>query len=92
MRYGEDVISRIAHASQHESHGDARGGRRGHQREPQVLYERQDVQPKHVCDMTVVGNTAMHHLALGLSPVGSAGAPFAPAAAEPLAVSAAISA
>ena len=34
--------------------------------------------------MTVVGNTAMHHLALGLSPVGLGQAPFAPAAAEPL--------
>ena len=49
-----------------------------------VLYERQDVHPNHVCDMTVVGNTAMHHLALGLSPVGLGQAPFAPAAAEPL--------
>ena len=34
--------------------------------------------------MTVVGNTAMHHLALGLSPVGLGQAPFAPAAAEPI--------
>ena len=35
-----------------------------------LLYERQGIHPNHVCDMTVVGNTAMHHLALGLSPVG----------------------
>jgi uncharacterized 2Fe-2S/4Fe-4S cluster protein (DUF4445 family) len=34
--------------------------------------------------MTVVGNTAMHHLALGVSPVGLGGAPFAPALAAPV--------
>ena len=39
--------------------------------------------------MTVVGNTAMHHLALGVSPVGLGGAPFAPAIAEPLTLRAA---
>ena len=33
--------------------------------------------------MTLVGNTAMHHLAMGLSPVGLGSAPFAPATAEP---------
>ena len=42
-----------------------------------------------VYDMTVVGNTVMHHLALGLSPVGMAAAPFAPALAEPVTVRAA---
>ena len=34
--------------------------------------------------MTVVGNTVMHHLALGLSPLGMSAAPFAPALAEPV--------
>ena len=34
--------------------------------------------------MTVVGNTVMHHLALGLSPLGLASAPFAPALDEPV--------
>ncbi len=85
MRYGEDVISRIAHAAQnHETAELAAAVRGGINANLAALYERQDVHPNHVCDMTVVGNTAMHHLALGLSPVGLGQAPFAPAAAEPL--------
>ncbi|HET6475901.1 MAG TPA: ASKHA domain-containing protein [Thermoleophilia bacterium] len=85
MRYGEDVISRIAHASQHNDTATlAAAVREGINANLAALYERQEVHPNHVCDMTVVGNTAMHHLALGLSPVGLGQAPFAPAAAEPL--------
>ena len=85
MRYGEDVISRIAHAAQHrETALLAAAVREGINTNLRALYERQDVHANHVCDMTVVGNTAMHHLALGLSPVGLGQAPFAPAAAEPI--------
>ena len=85
MRYGEDVISRIAHAATHdESAALAQAVREGINTDLNALYERQGVHPNHVYDMTVVGNTAMHHLALGLSPVGLGQAPFAPAAAEPL--------
>ncbi len=85
MRYGEDVISRIAHAAQHADTASlAQAVREGINADLKILYERQGVHANHVCDMTVVGNTAMHHLALGLSPVGLGQAPFAPAAAEPL--------
>jgi uncharacterized 2Fe-2S/4Fe-4S cluster protein (DUF4445 family) len=85
MRYGEDVISRIDHGSSCESAGElGRVVRGGINENLRILYERQSIHPNHVCDMTVVGNTAMHHLALGLSPVGLGSAPFAPAAAEPL--------
>src|SRR5450830_1626385 len=85
MRYGEDVISRIAQAAQHNDTGAlALAVREGINADLKLIYERQGVHPNHVCDMTVVGNTAMHHLALGLSPVGLGQAPFAPAAAEPL--------
>jgi len=85
MRYGEDVISRIAQAAQHDDTAAlAQAVREGINADLKLLYERQGVHPNHVCDMTVVGNTAMHHLALGLSPVGLGQAPFAPAAAEPL--------
>ena len=85
MRYGEDVISRIAHAAQHDETAMlAAAVRDGINANLEALYERQDIHANHVCDMTVVGNTAMHHLALGLSPVGLGQAPFAPAAAEPL--------
>jgi uncharacterized 2Fe-2S/4Fe-4S cluster protein (DUF4445 family) len=85
MRYGEDVISRIAHAAQNNDTATlAAAVREGINANLAVLYERQEIHANHVCDMTVVGNTAMHHLALGLSPVGLGQAPFAPAAAEPL--------
>jgi uncharacterized 2Fe-2S/4Fe-4S cluster protein (DUF4445 family) len=85
MRYGEDVISRLAQAAQHNDTGAlALAVREGINADLKLLYERQGVHPNHVCDMTVVGNTAMHHLVLGLSPVGLGQAPFAPAAAEPL--------
>ncbi len=85
MRYGEDVISRIDHASDCDQAAElGRVVRGGINDDLRILYERQSIHPNHVCDMTVVGNTAMHHLALGLSPVGLGSAPFAPAAAEPL--------
>jgi uncharacterized 2Fe-2S/4Fe-4S cluster protein (DUF4445 family) len=85
MRYGEDVISRIAQAGQcDDSVALARAVREGINADLDLLYDRQGIHPNHVCDMTVVGNTAMHHLALGLSPVGLGQAPFAPAAAEAL--------
>ncbi len=85
MRYGEDVISRIAHAAQNKATAVlAEAVREGINTDLEALYERQGIHRNHVCDMTVVGNTAMHHLALGLSPVGLGQAPFAPAAAEPL--------
>ena len=85
MRYGEDVISRIDQAMNNgagQALADAVRG--GINDDLAVLYERQNIDPMHVCDMTVVGNTAMHHLALGLSPTGLGQSPFAPAAAEPL--------
>ncbi len=85
MRYGEDVISRIAQAGQCDKSASlAHAVREGINVDLAALYERQDIDPRDVYDMTVVGNTAMHHLALGLSPVGLGQAPFAPAAAEPL--------
>ncbi len=87
MRYGEDVISRIAQAVDPKVRSDLAGAvREGINSDLAALYERQDLAPRDVCDMTVVGNTAMHHLALGLSPLGLGQAPFAPAAAEPLAL------
>ena len=90
MRFGEDVISRLTQAI-HEGHrDDLREAVRGGVNELLgVLCARQAIAPRHLYDMTVVGNTAMHHLALGVSAVGLGGAPFAPAVAEPLTLRAA---
>ncbi len=85
MRYGEDVISRIARARECADAAElARAVRGGINADLAALYARQGISAADVYDMTVVGNTAMHHLVLGLAPVGLGQAPFAPAAAEPL--------
>jgi uncharacterized 2Fe-2S/4Fe-4S cluster protein (DUF4445 family) len=85
MRYGEDVISRIAKAVDAPGARElAAAARDGINQDLAVLCERNALDPRHIYDMTVVGNTAMHHLALGLSPVGLGASPFAPAVAEPL--------
>ena len=85
MRYGEDVVSRMAQAFEQEERAElAAAVRGGIDACLQLLYGRWGVLPDQVCDMTVVANTAMHHLALGVSPMGLGAAPFAPAVAEPL--------
>jgi len=90
MRYGEDVISRIARAVDAFGAGELSSAvRDGVNQVLGVLCDRNGVEPRHIYDMTVVGNTAMHHLALGLSPVGLGAAPFAPAVAAPLTLRAA---
>jgi len=90
MRYGEDVISRIARAVDADGARElAKAVRDGINQVLGELCERNGVDPRHIYDMTVVGNTAMHHLALGLSPVGLGSAPFAPAVAAPLTLRAA---
>ena len=90
MRYGEDVITRITEALEEEPRLElARLAAEGINELLATLCARQDIAARHVYDMVVVGNTAMHHLALGLSPHGLTGAPFAPALDEPMSLSAA---
>jgi uncharacterized 2Fe-2S/4Fe-4S cluster protein (DUF4445 family) len=90
MRFGEDVITRLAQAIQQGRGDDLReAARSGVNDLLERLCARQEIEPRHIYDMTVVGNTAMHHLALGLSPVGLGGAPFAPALAAPVTLRAA---
>jgi uncharacterized 2Fe-2S/4Fe-4S cluster protein (DUF4445 family) len=87
MRYGEDVISRIAYAVKPDRQQELqRAVVEGVNLTLGALCERQGIEPRQICDMTVVGNTAMHHLALGLSPVGLGAAPFAPGTAHPVAL------
>jgi uncharacterized 2Fe-2S/4Fe-4S cluster protein (DUF4445 family) len=84
MRYGEDVISRITRAGEGALPELTRAAREGINDCLATLRSRQDVTARHIYDVTIVGNTTMHHLALGLSPQGLGAAPFAPVAAEPL--------
>jgi uncharacterized 2Fe-2S/4Fe-4S cluster protein (DUF4445 family) len=85
MRFGEDVITRLTQAIHSGRLDDLRRAARGGVNELLArLCARQGLAARHIYDLTVVGNTAMHHLALGISPVGLGGAPFAPAVAAPL--------
>ena len=90
MRYGEDVISRITEALDEDALLElTRLAAEGINEVLATLCARQEISAQHVYDMVIVGNTAMHHLALGLSPLGLTGAPFAPALDEPLSLRAA---
>ncbi len=86
MRYGEDVVSRIAQATPERREELAAAARAGVNQCLGALCARQGVASHHLYDMTVVGNTAMHHLALGLPAQGLGAAPYAPAAAEAVTV------
>ncbi|MCS7011168.1 MAG: ASKHA domain-containing protein [Anaerolineales bacterium] len=89
--YGEDVVSRIAYAGRSPESA---------QRLQAVLMKALNdlleqmcaeahILPERVLDAVLVGNTAMHHLALGL-PVEQLGhVPFAPVTTEPLTLPAA---
>jgi uncharacterized 2Fe-2S/4Fe-4S cluster protein (DUF4445 family) len=88
--YGEDIIARIAFAMQ---------GSRKQKQLQQVLInglnqilttllEKSTVKHREVYEMTVVGNTAMHHLFLNISPKGLALSPYAPATRAGMDVSA----
>jgi len=84
--YGEDVIARIEAAGRDE-------GIRFRLREIVIaaindaaadLCAGEGITPGDILEMSIVGNTAMHHLALGL-PVKQLGVmPFVPATAQPL--------
>lgn len=82
VTYGEDVMSRITYAVNHPEGGlqemrsliirglnDLIGQAAG-----KIGIETEDI-----LDMTIVGNTAMHHLLLGINPRHIGASPFAPA-------------
>lgn len=79
--YGEDVISRITYASRgikelEELRGTVTDGIN---RILKSLMDKTGVKPNEIYEMTVVGNTAMHHIFLGINPRYVALAPYPPA-------------
>jgi uncharacterized 2Fe-2S/4Fe-4S cluster protein (DUF4445 family) len=84
MRYGEEVVSRISKGMDEGVGELAAAVHEGINQVLAALVERQGIQARHIYDMTVVGNTGMHHLALGLAPDGLGSAPFAPAVNVPV--------
>lgn len=90
IAYGEDVISRIGYANTHP------GGRRTLQtRLTEALNEMIDqlcaqagVQFEQIVETAVVGNTAMHHLFVGLAVEQLGAAPYVASVSEPLEIQA----
>ena len=88
---GADVISRITYVME-----NADGLERMRELATRTIDEvvgqllaRAGVSPNRIYSMTLIGNTVMSHLLLGVSPVGMAASPFAPAFAGSLAGTAA---
>jgi uncharacterized 2Fe-2S/4Fe-4S cluster protein (DUF4445 family) len=78
--YGEDVMSRIAYAVTHPG-----GPEKVHQSIIDALNQlisavaqRSGLSPQDILELTIVGNTAMHHLVLKIAPQYLAISPFTP--------------
>lgn len=80
VAYGEDVMSRISYAMNHP------GGLEtlhhsiieGLNRLVQTMTEKTGVSSEDIVEMTVVGNTVMHHFLFGINPVYLGAPPFPP--------------
>ncbi len=78
--FGGDVISRICYAGEsvdnlEQIHQKIIGGIN---EIVQVLCQENQIKPDWIYDITVVGNTSMGHIFLGIDPISLAGAPFNP--------------
>lgn len=90
VSYGEDVISRIS-LCWNGSGSLEELGRVVHQSINRLVHDacgNAGVDPMRIFEALVVGNTAMHHIYLGLNPYCLAQAPFTPVKSDSLEVSA----
>jgi uncharacterized 2Fe-2S/4Fe-4S cluster protein (DUF4445 family) len=82
VTYGEDVMSRITYAMMHPENGLETMHRTivdGLNRLIEAVTEECGLSPTDLLEMTIVGNTAMHHLLLKINPEYVGVAPFPPA-------------
>jgi uncharacterized 2Fe-2S/4Fe-4S cluster protein (DUF4445 family) len=82
VTYGEDVMSRISYAVSHREDGLERMQRsiiEALNRLIRTTTEEASLSPREILEVTVVGNTAMHHLFLRIDPEYVGMAPFPPA-------------
>ena len=86
IAYGEDVIARITFAEKEESKASLLSGlvAEALNQAASQICSAVDAAPEHIVDAVIVGNTAMHHLFLGLPVKQLALAPYVPAVASPL--------
>ncbi|MCA1906461.1 MAG: ASKHA domain-containing protein [Desulfarculus sp.] len=85
---GGDVISRITHCQENPGGLAELAGlaRECIDRLARAACAEAGVAPERIFECVVVGNTAMHHILLGLDPTGLARAPYTPVAARALEV------
>ncbi|MHB8769950.1 MAG: ASKHA domain-containing protein [Syntrophales bacterium] len=81
VAYGEDVIARIAYATEHPEGLESLRGAIIDCLNVLIgnVTKSAGLDPGHILEVTVVGNTAMHHIFLGIDPRPLGVAPFAPA-------------
>jgi len=90
VQHGEDIIQRLTYAMKGESERVElmRSIRKGINRLVAECCSKSEVNPDHIYEATVVGNTAMHHMFLGIAPNYLAVSPYVPAVKQPLNVQA----
>jgi len=86
VRYGEDLMSRVSYVMMHPD-----GTEKMHaaviaalQTLAEQAAQAAGITLDDIVDVVLVGNTVMHHLLLGLSPVELGGTPFALAVSDPI--------
>jgi uncharacterized 2Fe-2S/4Fe-4S cluster protein (DUF4445 family) len=88
--HGEDVISRISFASKGE--GSLKEMQKlaveGVNAAIRQVCKKSNFTPDNICEITVVGNTAMHHLFLGINPKYLGTSPYVPVVSDPINVKA----
>lgn len=90
LPFGEDVISRLSFAMEGEEQARRLRGAvvEGINRELGPLCKRAGLSPRDIVEMSLVGNTAMHHLFLGLPVRQLAFSPFVPAVSSAMEIEA----
>ena len=86
--YGGDVIMRVKYCVENGLDGPTGDIRKALNQLAAKCASAVKQKMKSIYLITVVGNTCMHHLFLGISPASLAYAPYTPAAAEPMQLSA----
>lgn len=87
-RYGADVISRANYALEHGTEEITACIRRAVQEMLEEMAEKAKISKEEIYAVSVVGNTCMHHLFLGISVDSLVHAPYNPAVSEGLILSA----
>ena len=82
--YGEDVISRIAYASEHDVFELQKVLIEELNKFIDELCRSRGLNPKHIVDVVAVGNSVMHHLLLGINPKKLGISPYELIVREPL--------